>query len=161
MALYPKLCPYLKLRSFDCLAAVLSIHKFAGAWCTLCILAFCMLPTVPQCNLAMFWHFVVPTNCFYHHSCMCWKRVFLSHRKFQVITLPDTLGRHLLIRLGFWGQQQEPIRVHLHRAYLQFKAWCSLKKNSCSQPCFQEKLVPSRNLAHCYLFLVKVFLFFF
>jgi hypothetical protein len=27
MALYPKLCPYLKLRSFDCLAAVLSIHN--------------------------------------------------------------------------------------------------------------------------------------
>ena len=103
----------------------------------------------------MFWHFGGPKSCLglfvlnhYRCVCVCWKLAFLLPKDFQVTTL-DTLWRHLLIKLGFWGQQQEPIRIHLHRAYLQFKAWCSLKKISCSQPCFQEKLVPSRNLAHC------------
>ena len=68
-----------------------------------------------------------------------------SKKQHQVTTLLDPLWRHLLIKLGFWGQQDEPIRVHLHRAYLQFKEWCSSKRISCSQPCFQEKLVPRWN----------------
>ena len=62
---------------------------------------------------------------------------------FDWLFLNDFPIRNLLIKAGYWGAADEPTRVHLHRAYLDFKRWCSSKRIQCSQAAFREKFVPS------------------
>lgn len=36
--------------------------------------------------------------------------------------------RHLLLTIGIWGDPEEAVSTRLHRAYLDFKSWCSHKR---------------------------------
>lgn len=49
--------------------------------------------------------------------------------------------RQLLLSTGIWGSVGDAVQTRLHRAYLDFKSWCSQNRIACSQPAFQQKNV--------------------
>lgn len=99
-----------------------------------CILAFYTSATEHHCSSVASIEFSLVQTI---HDRFTW----VANISFCCITL-----RHLLLQSGFFGDPvQDCNRVLLHRAYVHFKLWCSAKRIFCSQPNFQEKLVPWQN----------------
>lgn len=70
------------------------------------------------------------------------KQVWSILSAIRIICSLPARPRDMLLRVGYFGDVADPIRVRLHRAYLHFKKWCASSKVSCSQPNFREYLVP-------------------
>lgn len=79
----------------------------------------------------------------FHPSCIRWCLMHVLH--LGILYTINGGAMHMLLRSGCWGHADEPVQTRLHRAYLDFKLWCSTNRVQCSQPAFQQKFLYQRN----------------
>ncbi|CAK9091262.1 Uncharacterized protein SCF082_LOCUS42995 [Durusdinium trenchii] len=75
----------------------------------------------------------------FHPSIIRWCLMHALHLGLLYTANGGTMN--LLVKCCYWAPADEPTRVHLHRAYIDFKTWCVRKRINCSQPAFKENLL--------------------